>query len=86
MVNSNVGDHLLVKQTDEFLLSIPLDSSTSCEDVEWRKEGGGGVTLHHSKPVHQVCWHGGADYLATLASDGNEATSHSLLLTLLFSC
>lgn len=75
-VNSQMGDHLVVKHTSALLSDLPLsanveDASTSglVTGVQWGREGDR-VYVKHSKPVKQVCWHARGDYVATLTADG----------------
>ena len=71
-VNSQVGDHLIVKQTSILLSQLPLDVDSEEQGsvaARWGREGQD-VYVQHSKPVKQVCWHTRGDYVATVAGDG----------------
>ena len=70
VVNSNLGDRLILKHTETLLNQLPLTSSaTSTIGVEWGRDDNG-IYVKHSKPVQQVCWHGKGDYFAAVTNDG----------------
>ena len=72
MVNSQVGDHVVVKHTTTLLSQLPLsgdEGASTRSVVQWRREGDR-VCIRHSKPVQQVCWHVRGDYLASVTADG----------------
>ena len=74
MLNSTVGDHLIVKRTTCFLEELPFDAgeaSGAPEQVQWSWEGREGrVSITHARPVRQFCWHCRGDYLAAVTANG----------------
>lgn len=71
LINSEVGDSLVVKRTTSFLEELPISvgESSAAEHVRWeRKEGR--VYITHSKKVQQFCWHCKGDYIAAVTADG----------------
>ena len=77
-MNSEVGDHVVVKATRQFLDDLPLSVGQSDAvlggGVDWGKEDNR-IVLGHPKPVQQVCWHGKGDYFATVTAEGEIDSS-----------
>ena len=74
LVNSEVGDHVVVKTTRLFLDELPVglgQSDAVVGGVDWGREGDR-IILDHPKPVQQVCWHGKGDYFATVTAEGEN--------------
>lgn len=79
-INPEVGDHLIVKRTDEILAVVPkkdlIESDRITTAVQWVEPEadeyklGVRIVINHFKAVKQVTWHGLGDYLATVMPDG----------------
>ena len=72
LLNSEVGDHLIVRATREYLDQLLLESCAGEVDVHWKRDGET-IILDHPKLVQQVCWHGRGDYFATVTADGENS-------------
>ena len=74
LINTQLGDHVVVKQTRTFLQTLPVTSETHDKEegeeemgVVWERAGED-VCLVHREPVLQVCCHGKGDYLASVTA------------------
>lgn len=73
LINSELGDHLVVKRTTSFLEALPLNTGEAGGSEHMRCEWGrseGRVLVTHAKPVRQFSWHCKGDYLAAVTADG----------------
>ena len=78
VINTSLGDHVVVKHTHYFLQQLPVscapdgeEKGTEAEEgcVVWRREGEEEeVHVKHVTTVQHVCWHGKGDYLASLTT------------------
>lgn len=71
LLNSEVGDHLIVRATRQYLDQLLLEDCAGEVDVRWRRDEKR-IILDHPKLVQQVCWHGRGDYFATVTADSKR--------------
>lgn len=79
-INPEVGDHVIVKRTDEILSVVPkkdlIESDRITTAVQWTEpeteeyKSGVRIIINHFKSIKQVTWHGLGDYLATVMPEG----------------
>ncbi|XP_058123678.1 ribosome biogenesis protein BOP1 homolog isoform X2 [Anopheles ziemanni] len=87
LINPKVGDHLLVKKTDDLLAEAPRSDTVDNERiqtaVQWgevteeERKAGVRVVITHFREVKQVTWHGRGDYFASVMPD---AANRSVLI------
>ncbi|XP_053684898.1 ribosome biogenesis protein BOP1 homolog [Sabethes cyaneus] len=87
LINSKVGDSLIVKKTDDLLVEAPksevVDNERITTAVQWvevsedERKAGVRIVIDHFKEVKQVTWHGRGDYFATVMP---EAANRSVLI------
>ncbi|KFB50623.1 hypothetical protein ZHAS_00018947 [Anopheles sinensis] len=87
LINPKVGDHLLVKKTDDLLAEAPrhdtIDNERIQTAVQWgevteeERKAGVRVVITHFRDVKQVTWHGRGDYFASVMPD---AANRSVLI------
>ena len=80
LMNSEVGDSLVVKHTSSFLETLPISvGESSAEHVDWERKKGR-VHITHNKEIHQFCWHCKGDYIAAVTADGKAGASYDWLM------
>ncbi|XP_055624246.1 ribosome biogenesis protein BOP1 homolog [Toxorhynchites rutilus septentrionalis] len=87
LINPQVGDHLIVKKTDDLLAEAPksevVDNDRIATAVQWvevseeERKAGVRVVINHFREIQQASWHGRGDYFATVMPD---AANRSVLI------